>query len=182
MCLEIFVFYLILCCVICVILVMFRIPTKSSAPGFKKLIPNMEKVKPESCQFPYRICHHPCLEDYEYCLKHILEDKMAPYKTCSYMYSVNGRKCNQPAPKDRKDSRYYWFVSFKINNHLGIVINMPVYPVCTWTSIKTKYLNKILDGLGHCPDFGKFVWWKLCILFCWLHVWGNLTFCLPCHR
>lgn len=85
---------------------MFRIPTKNSAPGFKKLIPNMEKVKPEFCQFPYRVCHHPCLEDYDYCLKHILEDKMAPYKTCSYVYSINGRKCNQPAPKDRKDSRY----------------------------------------------------------------------------
>lgn len=87
---------------------MFRIPTKltSSAPGFKKLIPNVEKVRPETCQFPHRVCHHPCLEDYDYCLKHILEDKTAPYKTCSYVYSINGRKCNQPAPKDRKDSRY----------------------------------------------------------------------------
>lgn len=66
----------------------------------------MEKVRAETCQFPYRVCHHPCLEDYDYCLKHILEDKTAPYKMCSYVYSINGRKCNQPAPKDRKDSRY----------------------------------------------------------------------------
>lgn len=60
--------------------------------------------KQDPCKFSHRTCSLPALENYEYCIKHILEDKTAPYKTCGYVYPINGKKCNQPAPKgDRKE-------------------------------------------------------------------------------
>ncbi|MGH0165856.1 UNVERIFIED_CONTAM: hypothetical protein FKN15_061540 [Acipenser sinensis] len=60
--------------------------------------------EPLACSFTPRLCSHPRLEGLEYCIKHILEDKNAPYKQCSYVSSKNGRRCPNAGPKpDKKD-------------------------------------------------------------------------------
>lgn len=44
------------------------------------------------------------LEGYEYCLRHILEDKNAPFKQCCYTSGKSGKRCANAAPKsERKD-------------------------------------------------------------------------------
>ncbi|XP_062246978.1 KAT8 regulatory NSL complex subunit 2 [Platichthys flesus] len=58
--------------------------------------------EPQACSFTQRPCSHPRLEGLDFCLKHILEDKTAPYKQCSYVSSKNGKRCPNAAPKVEK--------------------------------------------------------------------------------
>ncbi|CAH1773528.1 unnamed protein product [Owenia fusiformis] len=56
------------------------------------------------CNYSHRICMQNRIDGFDYCIKHILEDKDAPYKQCSYMSNKNGKRCHNAAPKsDRKD-------------------------------------------------------------------------------
>ncbi|KAA8591464.1 hypothetical protein FQN60_002407 [Etheostoma spectabile] len=60
--------------------------------------------EPLACSFTQRTCSQPRLDGLEYCIKHILEDKNAPYKQCSYVSAKNGKRCPNAAPKvERKD-------------------------------------------------------------------------------
>ncbi|XP_029013523.1 KAT8 regulatory NSL complex subunit 2 [Betta splendens] len=60
--------------------------------------------EPQACSFTQRQCSQPRLEGLDYCIKHILEDKTAPYKQCSYVSAKNGKRCLNAAPKvERKD-------------------------------------------------------------------------------
>ncbi|KAL1124496.1 hypothetical protein AAG570_001122 [Ranatra chinensis] len=59
------------------------------------------------CRYPHRVCSQPPLDHYEYCIKHILEDKNAPYKPCGYTYASNNKRCLQPAARgDKRDIGY----------------------------------------------------------------------------
>lgn len=93
---------------------MFRLP-KSSNQSFKKKHSNTAaepSLKLQGtqglCKFSHRKCNFLCIENYDYCLKHILEDKSAPYKPCLYLYTVSGKKCGKPALRQGKDT---WYVS-----------------------------------------------------------------------
>ncbi|KAF7471839.1 Hypothetical predicted protein [Marmota monax] len=55
-----------------------------------------------SCSFTHRPCSQPRLEGQEFCIKHILEDKNAPFKQCSYISTKNGKRCPSAAPKPEK--------------------------------------------------------------------------------
>lgn len=60
--------------------------------------------EPQACAFTQRPCSQPRLEGLEFCIKHILEDKNAPYKQCSYVSAKNGKRCPNASPKvERKD-------------------------------------------------------------------------------
>ena len=59
----------------------------------------------KQCEYQPYECTQLTLDGYNYCLRHILSDKSAPYKSCSYVYSHNAKRCYMPAPKiDKKDS------------------------------------------------------------------------------
>lgn len=60
--------------------------------------------EPQACAFAQRPCSLPRLDGLEFCIKHILEDKTAPFKQCSYVSTKNGKRCPNASPKgDRKD-------------------------------------------------------------------------------
>ncbi|XP_076063639.1 KAT8 regulatory NSL complex subunit dim gamma-tubulin 1 isoform X2 [Oratosquilla oratoria] len=59
-----------------------------------------------TCGYSNYSCSQPCLENFDYCARHILEDKSAPYKQCNYIYSNNGKRCTRPAPKTDKKEGY----------------------------------------------------------------------------
>ncbi|CAB0004532.1 unnamed protein product [Nesidiocoris tenuis] len=62
---------------------------------------------PRLCAYSARACSQPVLEKYEYCLRHILEDKNAPFKPCGYAYPSNNKRCLLPAPRtDKRDAGY----------------------------------------------------------------------------
>ncbi|KYM96774.1 PREDICTED: KAT8 regulatory NSL complex subunit 2 [Cyphomyrmex costatus] len=84
---------------------MFRIP-KPTMPVPTTTITKRFK-QAQNCLYASYECTQSCLEGYSYCAKHILEDSIAPYKQCAFVYNTNGRKCQNPAPKlDRRDVSY----------------------------------------------------------------------------
>ncbi|KAM9504797.1 KAT8 regulatory NSL complex subunit 2 isoform 2-T5 [Salvelinus alpinus] len=58
--------------------------------------------EPQACSFTQRPCSQPRLEGLEFCIKHVLEDKNAPYRQCSYVSNKNGKRCPNAAPKVEK--------------------------------------------------------------------------------
>ncbi|KAE8742684.1 hypothetical protein FOCC_FOCC011716 [Frankliniella occidentalis] len=61
---------------------------------------NAERLlKDNKCRFKQYDCSLSRLEGYNYCMQHILEDKNAPYKPCSFVFAYNGRPCLKPASK-----------------------------------------------------------------------------------
>uniref|UniRef100_A0A8B9JIM6 KANL2-like probable zinc-finger domain-containing protein n=1 Tax=Astyanax mexicanus TaxID=7994 RepID=A0A8B9JIM6_ASTMX len=58
--------------------------------------------EPQACAYTQRTCSQPRLEGWEFCIKHILEDKSAPYRQCSYVSNKNGKRCPSAAPKPEK--------------------------------------------------------------------------------
>ncbi|XP_059173586.1 KAT8 regulatory NSL complex subunit 2-like isoform X2 [Physella acuta] len=55
------------------------------------------------CKYAHRRCMQNCVDGYDYCIRHILEDKAAPFKQCTYM-TKSGKRCGTAAPKhERKD-------------------------------------------------------------------------------
>jgi len=57
------------------------------------------------CNYPRRTCMRNKLEGFNYCIRHILEDRNAPYKQCSYVSSRTGHKCLEPALRTEKRER-----------------------------------------------------------------------------
>eukprot|EP00096_Caligus_rogercresseyi_P016528 TRINITY_DN921_c0_g1_i1.p1 TRINITY_DN921_c0_g1~~TRINITY_DN921_c0_g1_i1.p1 ORF type:complete len:480 (-),score=126.30 TRINITY_DN921_c0_g1_i1:839-2278(-) len=55
------------------------------------------------CRYGGYLCHRERLKHYDFCLRHILEDKTAPFKQCTYNIKSQ-KRCLRPAPRaDKKD-------------------------------------------------------------------------------
>uniref|UniRef100_A0A8C3NLC0 KAT8 regulatory NSL complex subunit 2 n=1 Tax=Geospiza parvula TaxID=87175 RepID=A0A8C3NLC0_GEOPR len=67
-----------------------------------RLTPVPRPQEPLACSFSPRPCSQPRLEGQEFCIKHILEDRNAPFKQCSYVSTKNGKRCPNAAPKPEK--------------------------------------------------------------------------------
>lgn len=67
----------------------------------------IELQNKKQCAYKPYECTQLTIDGYNYCLRHILEDKNAPYKPCSFVYTNNGKRCYLPAPKgDKKEFGY----------------------------------------------------------------------------
>ena len=58
------------------------------------------------CNYSQYLCRREKISGYEYCSRHILEDKNAPYKPCNFQYTRihPNRRCPKSALKtDKKD-------------------------------------------------------------------------------
>lgn len=74
---------------------------------------SMVEVAQSFCSYPHRTCMRNKLEGFNYCIRHILEDRNAPYKQCSYVSSRTGHKCSEAALKTEKRERFISLMSFK---------------------------------------------------------------------
>lgn len=72
-------------------------------PSNKSRVPQSTRV-PESqtCAFSQRVCSQPRLDGLDFCIKHVLEDKNAPYRQCNYVSNKNCKRCPNAAPKPEK--------------------------------------------------------------------------------
>ncbi|KAM4702408.1 KAT8 regulatory NSL complex subunit 2 [Discoglossus pictus] len=77
-----------------------------------------------SCSYSHRPCSQPRMEGYEYCIKHILEDRSAPYKQCSYISTKNGRRCSNAAPKPEKKDGASFCAEHARKNALAVQAQM----------------------------------------------------------
>ncbi|XP_015706010.1 KAT8 regulatory NSL complex subunit 2 isoform X2 [Coturnix japonica] len=67
-----------------------------------RLTPIPRPQEPQCCSFSQRQCSQPRLDGHDFCIKHILEDRSAPFKQCSYISAKNGKRCPNAAPKPEK--------------------------------------------------------------------------------
>ncbi|XP_061113736.1 KAT8 regulatory NSL complex subunit 2 isoform X3 [Conger conger] len=77
-----------------------RIHVLPSSRG--RVAPPARPQETQACSFSQRPCSQPRLEGLEFCIKHVLEDKSAPYRQCSYVSNKNGKRCPSAAPKPEK--------------------------------------------------------------------------------
>lgn len=50
------------------------------------------------CTYSSRQCMQKRMDGFGFCAKHILEDPTAPWKQCSYISGVTGKKCTSSIP------------------------------------------------------------------------------------
>lgn len=61
----------------------------------------------KQCIYSSYDCTQLALDGYKYCARHILQDKNAPFKQCTFVYGSNGKRCYLPAPwTDKKEYGY----------------------------------------------------------------------------
>jgi len=60
------------------------------------------------CNYSLHLCHGQRLKGFEYCIKHILEDKSAPYRPCAYTVETthSSHSCPRPAPRSSRGEGY----------------------------------------------------------------------------
>jgi len=57
-------------------------------------------VRPRKlCAYSQRVCNLEILKGFDFCHKHILEDKASPFKPCDFVAKSNGKRCPNPAQK-----------------------------------------------------------------------------------
>lgn len=57
------------------------------------------------CSYSPKLCKQRRLNGYAFCIRHVLEDKTAPFKQCEYVAKYNSQRCTNPIPKS-EDRRY----------------------------------------------------------------------------
>ncbi|GFU54529.1 KAT8 regulatory NSL complex subunit 2 [Nephila pilipes] len=57
------------------------------------------------CKYIHRYCNQTRLDGYDYCIRHILEDKTAPFRQCIYVNQPNKKRCTNAAPKIEKNEK-----------------------------------------------------------------------------
>lgn len=79
-----------------------RVPTGRRGRPSKSMI--AAALERPFCAYLHKICLNNRLEGHRYCIDHIMNDKTAPYRVCTYVHS-SGRRCNRAAHKvDRRAS------------------------------------------------------------------------------
>lgn len=56
------------------------------------------------CSYSPKLCKQRRLNGYAFCIRHVLEDRSAPFRQCEYVAKYNNQRCTNPIPKtqDRK--------------------------------------------------------------------------------
>ncbi|XP_007258031.3 INO80 complex subunit D [Astyanax mexicanus] len=111
------------------------------------------------CSYSPKLCKQRRLNGYAFCIRHVLEDKTAPFKQCEYVAKYNSQRCTNPIPK-AEDRRY-------CNSHLQVLGFIPkkerkkkqdalesVALNITVPSLALKATNG-LDGLPPSPTYTR---------------------------
>lgn len=53
------------------------------------------------CSYSVKLCKQRRLKDYAFCIRHILEDKSAPFKQCAHVAKYKKQKCTNPIPANQ---------------------------------------------------------------------------------
>ncbi|XP_055494307.1 INO80 complex subunit D-B [Leucoraja erinacea] len=69
------------------------------------------------CSYSPKLCKQRRLNGYAFCIRHVLEDRTAPFKQCEFVAKYNNQRCTNPIPKS-EDRRY-------CNSHLQVLGLVP---------------------------------------------------------
>ncbi|KAG5283489.1 hypothetical protein AALO_G00042620 [Alosa alosa] len=90
------------------------------------------------CSYSPKLCKQRRLNGYAFCIRHVLEDKTAPFKQCEYVAKYNSQRCTNPIPKS-EDRRY-------CNSHLQASNGLDELPPSLPPSLPCSRLLPLPDG------------------------------------
>uniref|UniRef100_W5MY44 INO80 complex subunit Da n=1 Tax=Lepisosteus oculatus TaxID=7918 RepID=W5MY44_LEPOC len=65
------------------------------------------------CSYSPKLCKQRRLNGYAFCIRHVLEDKTAPFKQCEYVAKYNSQRCTNPIPKSEDRSFFFSIFQFE---------------------------------------------------------------------
>ncbi|XP_028831413.1 INO80 complex subunit D-B isoform X3 [Denticeps clupeoides] len=101
------------------------------------------------CSYSPKLCKQRRLNGYAFCIRHVLEDRSAPFRQCEYVAKYNSQRCTNPIPK-AEERRY-------CNSHLQVMGVLPKKRKKKQDSLECLSLNITLpsmkppNGLDHLP-------------------------------
>lgn len=114
-----------------------RVPTGRRGRPSKSMI--AAALERPFCAYLHKICLNNRLEGHKYCIDHIMNDKTAPYRQCTFVHGITGRRCIRAARKvDRRASPLCQF-------HRSFRLNAPVED----TYIPLEESQGLLEDLAH---------------------------------
>lgn len=98
------------------------------------------------CSYSPKLCKQRRLNGYAFCIRHVLEDKTAPFKQCEYVAKYNSQRCTNPIPKS-EDRRYVWLILLWFTEPIS-----HGFAGCTeYMFLFCRYCNSHLQVLGFIP-------------------------------
>lgn len=82
-----------------------RSPGSGSSKSRQRQRPPEAMNSSPLCGYMHRVCLQNRLDGYDFCIRHILFDRNAPFKQCSYVHPQSNKRCPNAARRtERKDS------------------------------------------------------------------------------
>ncbi|MEQ2197175.1 hypothetical protein XENOCAPTIV_024718 [Xenoophorus captivus] len=107
------------------------------------------------CSYSPKLCKQRRLNGYAFCIRHVLEDKTAPFKQCEYVAKYNSQRCTNPIPKS-EDRR--WVSNECTCGRFDLVLLIKIAVVVLLLNIWgmrsfffSRYCNSHLQVLGFIP-------------------------------
>lgn len=118
-----------------------RVPTgRRGRPSKSMIAAAMERP---FCAYLHKICLNNRLEGHKYCIDHIMNDKTAPYRQCTFVHSITGRRCSRAAHKvDRRASPLCQY-------HRALRLNSNAVPTLLPEDTSRPESESLLQDLSH---------------------------------
>ncbi|XP_066299842.1 INO80 complex subunit D-like isoform X2 [Branchiostoma lanceolatum] len=94
------------------------------------------------CSYSPKLCKQRRLNGYAFCIRHVLEDRSAPFKQCEFVAKYNNQRCTNPIPKSQ-DRNY-------CNSHLQV---MGLAPKKERRKTSKEKIKKEPDNMVHVGNF-----------------------------
>lgn len=125
---------------------------------FNQLLTNRHNPSDNFCLYLHRYCLQNRLEGFNYCIRHILYDKNAPFRQCSFINSNTNKRCPNAARRlDRRDATYCPWHTKKKNldqrkKEPAQVADLPKLTSSDDTPQQRQLKRKLEDLEHYCPE------------------------------
>ncbi|CAG2174442.1 unnamed protein product, partial [Oppiella nova] len=115
-----------------------------------------ESSAQQLCSYVHRICLQNRLEGFGYCIRHILEDRSAPFRQCSYIHPQSGKRCPNAARRtERRDSTLCPWHLKKLYLKRKQAAIQQIRMKCEEHHKRNEELRQLMTDLEHfCPNKG----------------------------
>ena len=105
------------------------------------------------CQYPHRQCMQNRLDGYDFCMRHILEDKTSNFKQCGYMSNKSGKRCTNAIQRSDKKEKYVAFLLYYytrvISNAVMVMLSVTAFFIPERLLLFAIRLQKDVDRRLH---------------------------------
>lgn len=132
----------------------YRLSSSARIGAKQKSRSRIESSPQQLCTYVHRICLQNRLDGFNYCIRHILEDKSAPFRQCSYNHMHSGKRCPNAARRtERRDSTLCPWHLKKLYLKRKQAIAQQIRQRTEEHSKRNDELKKAMNDLEHyCPN------------------------------